>query len=53
MEARSGGLWEALRPPPWFGLDDVFIFLGVLGLIYWAYRLGPRRPPPRGPFWPR
>ena len=35
-------LWEALQPPPWFGVEDVLIVVGILGLIYAAYQRGPR-----------
>ena len=45
-------IWELVQPPPWFGVLDILIILGVLGFIYWAYRWGPRGPWPRGPFWP-
>ncbi len=45
-------LFDALKPPPWFGLVDVLVVVGILALIYCAYRLGPRGPWPGGPYWP-
>ena len=43
----SEGLREILRPPPWFGMDDLLVVAGVIALIYWAWRRQSRA----GPFW--
>lgn len=38
----SEGLREILRPPQWFGMDDVLVVVGVIALIHWGWRrVGP------------
>ena len=36
-------LWEALQPPPWFGVVDAIVIVGVLFFIYWGFRWGEAR----------